>query len=89
MEIHLKRITKKNVDLFANLLRSTLDNINGKNPYVNVLVDDMNAKNSVRRGNQTDYPGEIIHDVSTHYNLYQLIDHPTHFYPGEKASCID
>ena len=80
---------KENVDLFANLLRSTLDNINGKNPYVNVLVGDMNAKNSVWWGNQTDYPGDIIHDVSTHHNFYQLIDHPTHFYPGKKASCID
>ena len=40
------------VDEFTNELNNTLDNIKGKNPYVNFVIGDFNAKNTVWWGIQ-------------------------------------
>ena len=65
------------VDEFANELNTTLDNIKGKNPYINFVIGDLNAKNTVWWGDITDYPGEIISDKASLHGLHELINQPT------------
>ena len=47
------------VNEFRSELSKTLDNIKGKNPYINFVIDDLNAKNSSWWGDVSDYPGGI------------------------------
>ena len=81
--------SKNTVDEFANELDTTLDNIKGKNSYINFVIGDLNAKNTVWWGDTTDYPGEVIADKTSLHGLHELINQPTHFYPGKRPSCID
>ena len=37
----------------------------------------------------SDYPGESIVDITGLHGLHQITNKPTHFYQGEKPSCID
>ena len=47
--------TKDKVDEFSNELEKTLNNIKGKNPFINFVVGDLNAKNTAWWGETTDY----------------------------------
>ena len=58
--------SKKNVDELNN----TLDNKNGKNPYINFVIGDLNAKILFGWGDATAYPGK---DIGL-YSLYEIID---------------
>ena len=76
------------VDEFTNELYNILDNIKGKNPYINFVIGDFNAKILPGRGT-TDYPGESISNITGLHGLHEIINQPTHFYPGKSPSCID
>ena len=80
---------KDNVDDFANELYITLENIKGKNPYINFVIGDFNAKNTAWCGDFTEYPGGIISNLTDLHSLHEFIHQPTHFYPGKNPSCID
>ena len=77
------------VDEFADELNNTLNNIKGKNPYINFVIGDLNAKNTIWWGDTTDYPGETISNIIDFHGLHEIINQPTHFYPGKNPSCID
>ena len=77
------------VDEFGDNLHNILDNIKGKNPYINIIIGDMNAKNTNWWGGFSDYPGEVISDITASHGLHQIITQPIHFYPGKNPSCID
>jgi len=77
------------INEFGVNLHNTLENIKGKNPYVNIVIGDFNAKNTIWWGDISDYPGEVISDVTTSHGLHEIISQPTHFYPGKTPSCID
>ena len=81
--------SKAKIDEFATDLDTTIENIKGKNPYLNFLVGDFNAKNTACWGDISDYPGEKISDIAGVHDLHELINEPTHFYPGKRPSCID
>ena len=66
-----------------------MDNIKGKNPYINLVIGDLNAKNTAWWGDITDYQGEVISDAASLHGLHEIINQPTHFYPGKSPSCID
>ena len=40
-------------------------------------------------GDTTDYPGETISNITCLDGLHEIINEPTHFYPGKTPSCID
>ena len=73
------------VDEFTNELNNTLDNIKGKTPYVNLVIGDFNAKNIAWWGDTTDYPDESISNITSLHGLHEIINQPTHFYPGKKS----
>ena len=81
--------TKEIIDEFSDELNNTLDNIKGKNPYINLVVGDFNAKNTTWWGDTTDYPGERISDITNLHGLHEIINQPTHLYPGKSPTCID
>ena len=81
--------SKLKIDEFANELYTTLENVKGKNPYINFVIGDLNAKNTVWWGDITDYSGESISNITELHGLRQIINQPTHFYPGKNPSCID
>ena len=56
--------TKNKIDELSNELNTTFDNIKGKNPCINFIIGDLNAKNSVWWGDISDYPGEPISDIT-------------------------
>ena len=74
---------------FCAELNSTLDAIKGKNPYINVVIGDLNAKNTAWYGDTTDYPGSSIANITNSHGLSQIIDQPTNFEPNKNPSCID
>ena len=84
------------VDEFTNELNITLDNIKWRNPYVNLVVGDFNAQNTAwwwwwwgGGGDTDDYPGESISIITGLHGLHEIINPPTHFYPGKNLSYID
>ena len=64
-----------------------MKNIKGKNPYTNFIIGDLIAKNTTWWGDKTDYPGETISNITCLHGLHEIINKPTHFYPG-KTPCI-
>ena len=81
--------SKNKVEEFSNELDKTLDNIKGKNPYINIVIGDLNTKNIAWWGEVSDYPGEAIPGTTTLHGLHEIINQPTHFYTGKRPSCID
>ena len=87
--------SKNKVDEFCNELDKILDNIKGKNPYINI---DLNAKHTAWWGDVSNYPVEAILGIITLHGFHEIINQPTHFYPGVgggggggggRPSCID
>ena len=77
------------IDEFSTELGNTLNKIKGKNPYINLVIGDLNAKNSAWYGEITDYPGLLLADTTSLHGLTQIIDQPTNFEPNKTPSCID
>ena len=80
--------SSEKIDQFSTELGNTLNNINGKKPHVNIVLGDLNAKNSAWYGDTTDYPGSTIADTASLHGLVQIIDKPTNFEPHKTPSCI-
>ena len=40
-------------------------------------------------GGTTDYPGESISNITCLHGFHEIINLPTHFYPGKNPSCND
>ena len=80
---------RDNINEFSIELNNTLENIKGKNPYVNLVIGDLNAKNTSWWGDITDYQGESIANIMDLHGFHEIIRQPTHFYPGKTPSCID
>jgi uncharacterized protein (DUF427 family) len=62
------------VDEFADELYNTFNNIKGKNSYINFVIGDLNAKNTVWWGDITDYPGESISNITDLHGLHEIIN---------------
>ena len=54
-----------------------------------IFIGDFNAKNTAWWGDTDDYPGESISNITGLHGLHEIINQPTHFYPGKNPSCID
>ena len=74
---------------FINKLECTLNKIEGKNPFISMLIGDFNAKNTKWWGNVNNNLGVLLDEISTHHNLHHMIGQPTHFRHGCSPSCID
>ena len=81
--------TKQNIDNFIEKLEQTILTINGKSPYISILIGDFNAKSSSWWGDYDDYQGISLNHLTTSHGFQQLINEPTHLRPNTNPSCID
>ena len=76
--------------VFKQKFEETINNINNVSPTASIFIGDFNVRNSDWwTGDVTNSQGEDINDLTSQYDLHQLIDEPTHFRPGCSPSCID
>ena len=74
---------------FADNLQLSLDKISNQNPFLTVVLSDINTKSSNwYKHDQTTYEGSKIDAVTSQFRLQQLIKEPTHIL-GNSSSCID
>ena len=74
---------------FKTGLESTILNINNSNPFLTIFLGDFNAKNPLWwSGDISNSEGLELNELSSHYNLHQLINTPTHIL-RDFESCID
>ena len=81
--------TAEEINCFISKLQYTIENISKLNPYVSIIIGDLNAKNTRWWGEVNDKSGMLLYDLFDNLNLIQVIDQPTHFRPGCNPSCID
>ena len=76
-------------DSFSKNLEITLDKLALNNPFMLVVIGDLNAKSkNWHPSDRTTYEGNIIETITSHFGLHQLIHDPTHIL-GKSSSCID
>ena len=76
-------------DSFLKNLEITLDKLALNNPFMLVVIGDLNAKSkNWHPSDRTTYEGNIIETITSHFGLHQLIHDPTHIL-GKSSSCID
>ena len=76
-------------DSFSKNLEITLDKLALNNPFMFVVIGDLNAKSkNWHPSDRTTYEGNIIETITSHFGLHQLIHDPTHIL-GKSSSCID
>ena len=64
---------------FKTGLESTILNINNSNPFLTIFFGDFNAKNPLWWSDAIcNSEGLELNELSSHYNLHQLINTPTH-----------
>ena len=74
---------------FKNGWVNTILNINNSNPFLAIFLGDFNARNTLWwNGDIINSEGLDINELSSHYNLHQLINTPTHILPNSE-SCIN
>ena len=74
---------------FKTGLESTILKINNSNPFLTIFLGDFNAKNPLWwSGDICNSEGLELNELSSHYNLHQLINTPTHIL-RDSESCID
>ena len=74
---------------FINDWVNTILNINNSNPFLTIYLGDFNARNTLWwSGDIINSEGLDLNELSSHYNLHQLINTPTHILPNSE-SCID
>ena len=74
---------------FKNGWVNTILNVNNCNPFVTIFLGDFNAKTTLWwSGDVINSEGLDINELSSYYNLHQLINTPTHILPNSE-SCID
>ena len=76
-------------DSFSKKFEITLDKLALNNPFMLVIIGDLNAKSkNWHPSGRTTYKGNIIETITSHFGLHQLIYDSTHIL-GESSSCID
>ena len=76
-------------EIFKNGWVRTILNINNSNPFLTIFLGDFNARNTLWwSGDIINSEGLELNELSSHYNLHQLINTPTHILPNSE-SCID
>ena len=76
-------------DYFSKSLEITLDKLALNNPFMLVVIADLNAKSQNWYPlDRTTYEGNIIETITSHFGLHQLIHDPTHILE-KSSSCID
>ena len=74
---------------FKNGWENTISNINNSNPFLTIFLGDFNARNTLWwSGDIINSEGLELNELSSYYNLHQLINTPTHILPNSE-SCID
>ena len=74
---------------FKNGWENTILNINNSNPYLTIFIGDFNARNTFWCDSDIiNTEGLDLSELSSHHNLHQLINTPTHILPNSE-SCID
>ena len=73
---------------FKNGWENTILNINNSNPYLTIFICDFNARNTFWCDSDIiNTEGLDLSELSSHRNLHQLINTPTHILPNSE-SCI-
>ena len=76
-------------EIFKNGWVNTILNINNSNPFITIFLGDFNARNTLWwSGDIINSEGLELNELSSNYNLHQLINTPTHILPNSE-SCID
>ena len=66
-------------DSFSKNLEITLDKLALNNPFILVVIGNLNAKSkNSHPSDRTTYDGNIIETVTSHFGLHQLIHDCTH-----------
>ena len=74
---------------FKHDWENTILNINNSNPFLTIFTGDFNARNTLWwSGDLINSAGLDLYELSSHCNLHQLINTPTHILPNSE-SCID
>ena len=74
---------------FKNGWENTILNINNSNPYITIFIGYFNARNTFWCDSDIiNTEGLDLSELSSHHNLHQLINTPTHILPNSE-SCID
>ena len=77
------------LDSFSKNLEITLDKLELNNPFMLVVIGDLNAKSkNWHPSDRTTYEGNIIETITSHFGLHRLIHDPRHIL-GKSSSCID
>ena len=67
---------------FKNGWVNTISNINNSNPFLTMFLGDFNARNTLWwSGDIINSEGLELNELSSYYNLHQLINSPTHILP--------
>ena len=76
-------------DSFSKNLEITLDKLAFNNPFMLIVIGDLNAKSKNWYPlDRTTYDSNIIETITSHFGLHQLIHDPTHILE-KSSSCID
>ena len=81
--------TAEEINCFISKLQYTIEDISKLNPYVSIIIGDLNTKNTRWWGEVNDKAGIFLCELFDNLNLTPVIDQPTHFRPGCNRSCID
>ena len=80
IEIHCPKTTREKVDECASQLNDNLDNIKGKNPNINFVIGDLNAKILYDGVMQQITKVKLFHTLRDYMVSMGLL---THFYSGK------
>ena len=80
--------SKDEFESFADNLELNLDSIIYRNPYLIVVLGDINAQTKGYPLGKSTYECIRIGGITSQFGLEQLIHEPTHII-GERFSCID
>ena len=68
---------------FKNSCVNKILNIDNSNPFLTIFVGDFNARNTLWWSGDVISSDDLdINELSSHYNLHQLINTPTHIFPN-------
>ena len=81
--------TKMNLILFQKNLEITLDKLALNNPFMLVVIRELNSTSkNWYLSDRTTYEGNIIVTISSHFGLHELVHDPTDILE-KSSSCID
>ena len=76
-------------DSFSKNLEITLVKLALNNPFMLVVIGDLNTKSKPWYPlDRATYDGNIMETITSHFGLHQLIHDPTHILE-KSSSCID